>query len=411
MAPPGLASGIVSSFIKASPEVLFLAFGRKAILSSTTMWQAILYPAIFTWVIDLSLKYLFGWHSNNITEYQKLAAYPHLFSFSSTKSVVHWLQIIRNGTFQMFDDEVQAPLSIAAGSKYYKVAKYPTRNIKTPIVLMYGGSDSLVNIKVMLKELPKHTVAKEILHYEHLDFLWASDVDKLVFPHVLEALEYYASSLGRKSIESPYRAFRNHLSTAHQPSSYSDNDSGFSVPRGVEDVLDPDSAAEGDSNAYQHQSPTRAALLPSPRIKATTSRVPIRSPQRQTPQSPVTSQITERSTNSRPEGWWSSDEVAGTSDSPSPPQAKTSPNVAQVASAVNSRSHDGVRSHRSQRSIDSLRSSDASIGRLGISFGLGKAAAAEGIVSRESTAAHTLKALGDSSPDGSSGSKKLKKGR
>ncbi|KAH0251897.1 alpha/beta-hydrolase, partial [Aureobasidium melanogenum] len=143
MAPPGLAMGIVSSFIKASPEVLFLLFGRKAILSSTTMWQALLYPGIFSWVIDKSLLYLFGWHAKNITTYQKLAAYPHLFSFSSTKSVVHWLQIIRNETFQMFDDEVQAPLSIASGAKYYKVAKYPTRNIKTPIVLVYGGSDSL----------------------------------------------------------------------------------------------------------------------------------------------------------------------------------------------------------------------------------------------------------------------------
>jgi lysosomal acid lipase/cholesteryl ester hydrolase len=89
----------------------------------------------------------------------------------------------------MFDDEVAKPLAMSNGNKYYKVAKFPTRNIKTPIVLVYGGSDSLVDIKLMLKELPKHTVAKEIPKYEHLDLLWASDVDTLVFPHVLEALE------------------------------------------------------------------------------------------------------------------------------------------------------------------------------------------------------------------------------
>ena len=61
----------------------------------------------------------------------------------------------------MYDDDV-SPLTIGGGAKHYKVAKYPTKNIKTPIVLVYGGSDSLVDIQVMLKELPKHTVAQEV---------------------------------------------------------------------------------------------------------------------------------------------------------------------------------------------------------------------------------------------------------
>ena len=192
MAPPGLASGVVSSLCKSNPEVLFLLFGRRSILSSATMWSALLYPAIFSWFIDKSLIFLFNWRMRNIAPHQKLAAYPHLYSFTAAKCVVHWFQIIRNGTFQMYDDEVSTPLSLSSGSKYYKVAKFPTRNIKTPIVLVYGGSDSLVDIKLMLKELPKHTIARGIQKYEHLDFLWASDVDKLVFPHVLQALETYA---------------------------------------------------------------------------------------------------------------------------------------------------------------------------------------------------------------------------
>ncbi|KAK5696159.1 cholesterol esterase [Elasticomyces elasticus] len=194
LAPPGLASGIVASLCKSNPSILFLAFGRRAILGSATMWQALLYPGIFAWFIDKCLLYLFNWKTLNITAHQKLAAYPHLYSFTSTKSVVHWFQIIRNGTFQMYDDEVSTPLAVGNGSQYYKVAKFPTRNIKTPIVLVYGGSDSLVDIKLMLKELPRHTVAKGIQKYEHLDLLWASDVDALVFPHVLEALDAYAGT-------------------------------------------------------------------------------------------------------------------------------------------------------------------------------------------------------------------------
>ena len=200
MSPAGLRNGVVDSLMKASPEVLFLAFGRRSMLSSATMWQSILYPPIFVRVIDMALSFLFNWSGNNITFSQKLAAYPHLYSFTSTKSVVHWFQIIRNRSFQMYDDDVQAPLSLGASDRYYKVAKFPTRNIKTPIVLVYGGSDSLVDIDVMLKELPRHTIAKEVPHFEHLDFLWGTEVESLVFPHVFEALTAYA---GRDHVQYP----------------------------------------------------------------------------------------------------------------------------------------------------------------------------------------------------------------
>lgn len=195
MSPAGLSNGIVDALVKTSPDLLFLAFGRKSILSSATMWQSILYPPIFVRLIDMSLTFLFGWTGKNISAHQKLAAYPHLYSFTSTKSVVHWFQIIRNKSFQMYDDDSSGKFSISATNRYYKPAKFPTRNIKTPIVLVYGGSDSLVDIRVMLKELPRHTIASEVAHYEHLDFLWAQDVDKLVFPHVFEALRYTTSNL------------------------------------------------------------------------------------------------------------------------------------------------------------------------------------------------------------------------
>ena len=224
MAPAGLSDGVVNSLVKASPEVIFLAFGRRSILSSATMWQTILYPPIFTRVIDMSLSFLFGWTGRNISTHQKLAAYPHLFSYTSTKSVVHWFQIIRNKSFQMYDDDVQAPLSIGASDRYYKVAKFPTRNIKTPIVLMYGGSDSLVDIKVMLKELPRHTIAKEISHFEHLDFLWAQDVDQLVFPYVFAALEEYAGRDHLKEIRFRYGHVKESHRTLTPSPDYSEDD-------------------------------------------------------------------------------------------------------------------------------------------------------------------------------------------
>ena len=233
MSPAGLSNGIVDALVKASPEVIFLAFGRRSILSSATMWQQILYPPIFTRMIDSSLNFLFNWTGRNISAHQKLAAYPHLYSFTSTKSVVHWFQIIRTKSFQMYDDEVQGPFSIGAPERYYKVARFPTRNIKSPIVLVYGGSDSLVDIKVMLKELPRHTIAKEVPHFEHLDFLWAQDVDKLVFPHVFAALEQHAGQEHSNML----RNFHKHHGSIdrHSITEYSEDDtSSLAYDSGVD---------------------------------------------------------------------------------------------------------------------------------------------------------------------------------
>ena len=218
MSPAGLSNGIVDALVKASPQVLYLLFGRRSILSSATVWQSLLYPPIFSRVIDHGLGFLFNWKTKNISASQKLAAYPHLYSFTSTKSVVHWFQIIRTKSFQMYDDDVTPPMLLSSSSKYTKVAKYPTRNIKTPVVLVYGGSDSLVDIKVMLRELPAQTMAIEIPHYEHLDFLWARDVDTQVFQHVFDALESFTGAEHTKEEYARYRNARHNSSL--QTSSY-----------------------------------------------------------------------------------------------------------------------------------------------------------------------------------------------
>ena len=267
MSPPGLHNGVVNALTKASPEVIFLAFGRKSMLSSAAMWQAILYPPIFVRFIDMSLSFLFNWSSRNISAHQKLAAYPHLYSFTSTKSVVHWFQIIRNKSFQMYDDDVQAPLSIGAGDRYYKVAKFPTRNIKTPIVLVYGGSDSLVDISVMLRELPRHTIAKEIPHFEHLDFLWAQEVDTLVFPHVFEALEDYAGTDHSKMRPFLYKTSRNGgpLALAGPPSYSEDERSSMTTAASdVDNETRATTVRDYASSPRKHSSPSQISFAQTP---------------------------------------------------------------------------------------------------------------------------------------------------
>jgi lysosomal acid lipase/cholesteryl ester hydrolase len=296
----------------------------------------------------------------------------------------------------MYDDEAPSPI-ISSRSKYYKVAKFPTRNIKTPIVLVYGGSDSLVDINVMLKELPRHTVAKEIPHYEHLDFLWAESVDQLVFPHVFDALEEHAGSevatlehQKESRFRSPIR-FGGLLSDSSAFQGQQGNDAGDESAAGPA-ALRPRKTSQVTKRAgFSDASPTEHG--PSPQSKsAQMSRIPHpkatyaaaiehdRSPSQSTTVFPPpaakvpihtvdspaastnASHITAQSSSSRPEGWWSSDEVAGTEQS-----TPSTPNMTR---------------HSRRQSFDSQRSGKMSrFGDKGITIGVSKAVS--GITSGE----------------------------
>jgi lysosomal acid lipase/cholesteryl ester hydrolase len=178
-----------------SPTSVYLFFGRKAILSSVATWQAIFYPPIFTSIIDHSLRFLFSWDSRNITTTQKTAAYAHLYSYASVKSVVHWFQIMRESAFQMFDDDITIFGGHANSGKAYRPPRFPTRNIETPILLLYGNRDSLVDIEAMVNALPASgTRVRKLNGYEHLDILWGKDIDKDVFPEVVNALRVHCES-------------------------------------------------------------------------------------------------------------------------------------------------------------------------------------------------------------------------
>ncbi|KDQ57483.1 hypothetical protein JAAARDRAFT_130275 [Jaapia argillacea MUCL 33604] len=198
ISPEGLQAPVIDALMKSSPTLLYLFFGRKSILSSATMWQSILYPPIFAKLIDISLGFLFDWHGVNISTSQKIAAYAHLYSYTSVKAVVHWFQIMRTSRFLMYDDELIGPVRLSGSDATYRPARFPTKNIVTPIVLLWGDSDSLVDIDAMLKQLPagrtnkeggESVVAKRLRGYEHLDCLWGKDVHVDVIPEVLDALK------------------------------------------------------------------------------------------------------------------------------------------------------------------------------------------------------------------------------
>lgn len=179
--PKGLHSKILDIFLKISPNVIYLIFSRKLLMPSVILWNRIVYPPLFSNMIDRSNKLLFNWLSKNITPAQKLASYNHLYSPTLVKTVVHWFQIMAAKRFQMYHEELT---SFAMAP-----TQYPLNNIQIPITLIYGDTDSLVDIKVMLSQLPRdNTEAIPVAGHEHLDMIWGSDIDLLVFTHVIRKL-------------------------------------------------------------------------------------------------------------------------------------------------------------------------------------------------------------------------------
>jgi lysosomal acid lipase/cholesteryl ester hydrolase len=149
---------------------------------SVAFWQATLPTFILHAAMDFALVFLLGFQNHNISSVQKRASYTHIYCSSSVKTVVHWTQIMRDATFGLYQPIETAQTNVAL------MPKYATQGIKTPMVLIYGGRDSLVAIDTMRELLPPETRYHELPNYEHIDVLWGDDVENDVIPHVLSAL-------------------------------------------------------------------------------------------------------------------------------------------------------------------------------------------------------------------------------
>ncbi|CAH1767252.1 15724_t:CDS:2, partial [Entrophospora sp. SA101] len=168
--PKDLQNFLLNSLVKLSPNIIYLLFGKKSILSMVMFWQKVLPTSIFIKIIDIALKLLFGWDCENISELQKSIGYFHLFSCASVKSLVHWLQIIHHGKFRKFED----PFTVTSLSSIDQ--DFPLNQISTPLALFYGGRDNLINIEFLMNKLNNNQQGKDsvivsvnkIENYEHL---------------------------------------------------------------------------------------------------------------------------------------------------------------------------------------------------------------------------------------------------
>jgi pimeloyl-ACP methyl ester carboxylesterase len=174
--PMGMRHAYVRALVHANPHVFYLLFGRKRMLGSVSFWIRVLPNQLYAHLIKLVLHSLFGWRGEHIHEPHRM--FPHMYTTTSVKTIVHWFQLMQHETFGMY-----------RGPGETVSVRYPLESVRTPIVVFYGQRDTLCDSQYTRVQLRNALVGEyAIKTYEHLDFLFADDVDTMIYPVVLQEL-------------------------------------------------------------------------------------------------------------------------------------------------------------------------------------------------------------------------------
>ncbi|XP_049878411.1 lipase 3-like [Pectinophora gossypiella] len=121
----------------------------------------------------------------------------HVPAGASTKTLVHYAQIIHNGgRFQQYD---YGPDENFIQYGTYSPPEYSIPHITLPIALLSAENDWLsgdvdvTNLFVQLANPLEHYIVP-MKEFNHIDFLWAIDAPKLVYSKLLQMLEDGVSS-------------------------------------------------------------------------------------------------------------------------------------------------------------------------------------------------------------------------
>lgn len=79
--------------------------------------------------------------------------------------------------------------------------KFPLKLIATPIAIIYGSDDTLIDFDILQTELPPLAYVKSIHGWEHMDFLWAHGLEKKVYPDIVKLLEHFNARIEKSTIQ------------------------------------------------------------------------------------------------------------------------------------------------------------------------------------------------------------------
>jgi len=181
-------------------------FGDGELLSSNTIIDclATLFCSNPT-TVDLCSELIFiiaGTDSNQLNETLMDAFMHHSPAGTSSKTLLHVLQLVKSGGFHGFDWG-----SKLANNQHHGHEGIPTYNlydVEYPVAVYYGDNDLLADISDVEKttsELPFIVSSPNIMIHEvdyenwnHMDFVWGMDAKEFVYKDLIQNLKWCESA-------------------------------------------------------------------------------------------------------------------------------------------------------------------------------------------------------------------------
>uniref|UniRef100_A0AAG5CW88 Lipase n=1 Tax=Anopheles atroparvus TaxID=41427 RepID=A0AAG5CW88_ANOAO len=175
-------------------DILMGLFGIGEFLPNTPILQEISkYICPTTTVNNLCVHLLFLLGGYNPTQMDPTlipVLLGHTPAGSATKQLVHYAQEVRSRRFRMYD---HGPVKNYLNYRSITPPEYDLSKVTVPVVLYYGLNDFLAapkDVHRLAGNLPnlKQNVQVNDTLFNHLDFLIANDVKKLLYDEVIERI-------------------------------------------------------------------------------------------------------------------------------------------------------------------------------------------------------------------------------
>ncbi|XP_043217732.1 lipase 3-like [Amphibalanus amphitrite] len=166
-----------------------------------------------------------GWDPKQLDKYSLPVILTHVPAGCGNMVIQQLDQAIKSGNFQRFDYGPRR--NQQAYGQPHPTLYYP-ENVTAPVVLLFGKNDKVADrrdVASLASRLPNLVASQQVAWplWQHLDFLWGIDADRLVYRHVLQYLADWAPG-GRaaRSVTAPAAGAPRHPSPTDTSSGRAD---------------------------------------------------------------------------------------------------------------------------------------------------------------------------------------------
>lgn len=176
--------------------ILFNIFGKRDFLPTPKLVKWLTAAACNDPNVDKYICSTFLYAMAGPTKYMnesRVAVYFSLYpDVTSTKNIVHFMQLITTGKFQMYD--YGSPLENLAHYKQFQPPLYDVSKVRTPVALYWADNDWLadpVDVKFLRNTLPNIVDDYDTSDWNHYDFVWATNTKEYLYDRMLQLMKKY----------------------------------------------------------------------------------------------------------------------------------------------------------------------------------------------------------------------------